>query len=211
MNNRPNLIPNIFERGYRGDGKYLTRNGAKDTKEYKTWYGMLERCYSGNKQKSSPTYIGCKVCDEWLNFQVFAEWYNSQPYSHKQDIKFDLDKDLLIDGNKIYSPETCILIPSIINMQFANIGKGIHLPGANWLPDRNKFMARGPRIEDGKQSTLGYFSLEEEAHKAYINAKENYIQKLAELYSNVLDIRIYQKLSNYSFNLDLYSKSNFIN
>ena len=69
-------------------------------------------CYDENELKKEPSYIGCKVCEEWLNFQNFARWIYDNKYECDD---LELDKDLLIKGNKIYSPNTCCLLPHEIN------------------------------------------------------------------------------------------------
>lgn len=77
---------------------------------YYTWYSMLCRCYSIKSQIKRPTYIGCTVCDEWKYFSNFKKWYDE---NYREG--FHLDKDILIAGNKIYSPDTCRFIPPRIN------------------------------------------------------------------------------------------------
>lgn len=69
---------------------------------------MLRRCYSEDNLKRSPTYRGCFVATEWHNFQIFCEWYlNNYPKDGK---KYQLDKDILFEGNKEYSPEKCMFV-----------------------------------------------------------------------------------------------------
>ena len=71
---------------------------------YSAWKSMLKRCYSSKYQDKRPTYKGCSVSDEWLTFSVFKVWMEKQDWEGKQ-----LDKDLLFEGNKIYSADTCVL------------------------------------------------------------------------------------------------------
>ena len=52
-----------------------------------------------------PTYIGCTVCIEWNNFQNFAGWFNENYIEG-----YDLDKDIKVNGNKVYSPVTCLIV-----------------------------------------------------------------------------------------------------
>ena len=82
-------------------------------KYYRTWKNMLERCYDSNLHLKHPTYIGCIVCEEWLTFSNFKAWMETQDFGGK-----DLDKDILVKGNKIYSPETCIFVTNAINLLF---------------------------------------------------------------------------------------------
>ena len=70
---------------------------------YQTWIDMLKRCYSDKLQERQPTYKGCSVSEEWLTFSAFKVWMEKQDFERKQ-----LDKDLLFEGNKVYSAETCV-------------------------------------------------------------------------------------------------------
>lgn len=98
--------PNVFKVGYMGLGIYKAKVKGKNTKAYDRWSHMLRRCYCDIYQSKYPTYIGCSVCDEWHNFQNFAKWFhNNYP---DDGVAYDLDKDIKIPGNKLYSPETCM-------------------------------------------------------------------------------------------------------
>lgn len=79
-------------------------------KSYMSWKNMLIRCYSAKYQINKPTYIGCSVCDEWLYFTNFKKWHDA---NYKEG--FELDKDILFQGNKIYSPANCCFIPNYLN------------------------------------------------------------------------------------------------
>lgn len=77
---------------------------------YRTWANMLERCYSDKFHVRQSTYIGCEVCDEWLTFSNFKRWMMVQDWQGKQ-----LDKDIRVKGNKIYSPNTCLFVTKAEN------------------------------------------------------------------------------------------------
>lgn len=66
---------------------------------YQRWRGMIRRCYSKAQLGKNPNYEGCTVCDEWLTFSNFKSWMEKQDWEGKE-----LDKDLLVRGNKVYSP-----------------------------------------------------------------------------------------------------------
>ena len=85
---------------------------------YDCWSGMLARCYSEKWHNKHPCYIGCTVDPRWYNLQVFAKWYGENFPSDSTE-RMELDKDTLIDGNKIYSPETCIFITKELNISAA--------------------------------------------------------------------------------------------
>ena len=103
----------VYNRGFYGMGIYTARKNNIKTEECVKWFSMFVRCYDEKYHKRQPTYIECEVSDEFCNFQNFANWY----YHHKYVCKYplEIDKDLLYEGNKIYSPSTCCLIPKEIN------------------------------------------------------------------------------------------------
>lgn len=103
------LRPSIYGVGFIGDGIYGSNNNGKKTAAYKKWFEMIRRCYDhSGYQVENSSYVGCSVCSEWHNFQNFAEWFYSQENSQCDDI--ELDKDSISDGNKVYSPDLCLLI-----------------------------------------------------------------------------------------------------
>jgi len=107
------LNKTIFNIGYIGEGKYKKSINGIKTKSYITWVGMIQRCYSDVHQLKHNTYIGCTVCEECKNFQNFALWYKENyPSFEIENSRWELDKDLLVKENKIYSPNTCVFIPN---------------------------------------------------------------------------------------------------
>jgi hypothetical protein len=113
------FAPSVHGVGFFGVGSYtaFTTSNKKSTKQYKTWICMLERCYSKKLHDKHPTYIGCSVHADWHNYQVFAKWFDENYIDG-----FQLDKDIKIDGNKIYSPSTCLFVCAKDNMIKASAG-----------------------------------------------------------------------------------------
>ena len=70
----------IYGVGYLGEGKYKAKKNGKDTEEYRIWYHMLRRCYSPKYQEQEPTYEGCTVENNWLNFQNMGKWIEENYY-----------------------------------------------------------------------------------------------------------------------------------
>jgi hypothetical protein len=104
-NVRDKLGPRVFGVGFAGIGPHKQFNGKKPTKAYSRWRDMLRRCYDKNMLKKTSAYAGCSVCDEWHNFQNFADWF-CQYFVEG----CDLDKDILSGSVKIYSPATCLFV-----------------------------------------------------------------------------------------------------
>lgn len=99
-------FPVIHGVGFYGEGRHQATKQKKPLPVYDCWRNMLARCYCDKIQEKRPTYKGCSVSPEWHNFQVFAEWYYLN-HPNDGDVHH-LDKDIKINGNKVYSPETCI-------------------------------------------------------------------------------------------------------
>jgi len=142
---------------------------------YGKWQSMIERCYSELKLKKSPAYVGCTVCDEWLLFSNFKKWMVKQDWENKH-----IDKDILISGNKIYSPETCIFVSPRINGLFrgCKIGKVKYPTGVTPQKLSGKFRARCAYNE--KVFNLGHFNTVEAAFEVYKSFKYMIIAMFAE-------------------------------
>jgi hypothetical protein len=80
---------------------------------YIVWADMLKRCYSPKYLAKYPSYKGCTVCEEWLHFSKFKSWMEQQDWESKE-----LDKDIMVEGNKTYSPNTCLFVSKEVNYIF---------------------------------------------------------------------------------------------
>lgn len=99
------LSASVYGIGYIGKGNHIASLKGKQTKAYKTWQHMIGRCYDAKTQEKKPAYIGCTVCKEWHNFNTFADWFDANYIDG-----YHLDKDIKIEGNRIYSPEACSFV-----------------------------------------------------------------------------------------------------
>jgi len=71
----------VYGVGYLGDGKHKSKVNNKLTTKYNVWNNILDRCYSEKDKYKYPAYYNiCTVCDEWLNYQNFAKWYEENMY-----------------------------------------------------------------------------------------------------------------------------------
>lgn len=94
--------------GYLGDGDYKSSINGETTPAYQCWRGMLRRCYHERRLDFAPTYADCTVADEWHNFQNFAAWY--EEHYPKDGGKYDIDKDIKVPGNRVYSADACMFV-----------------------------------------------------------------------------------------------------
>lgn len=112
------LRPSVYGVGFVGVGTYATHVGGasgKMTPEYGVWHGMMFRCYSKMRHTLAPSYAGCSVAAIWHNFQEFAGWYH-QNYPENGG-EYQLDKDIKVEGNRVYSPETCTFVTLEVNVR----------------------------------------------------------------------------------------------
>ena len=166
---------------------------GKITKEYTLWRSMLQRCYSKPFLEKQPTYIGCSVSDNFKHYHLFHVWCQTQVGFGKEG--YQLDKDLLIKGNKLYSEDTCVFIPNVTNSILLKTAAGRGLLPIGVTKNRKGFRAKC-RI-DGKEKCLGTFPILEDAFKEYKLFKESHIKAQAEIYKHEIDVRAYLALLNY--------------
>ena len=111
--------PSVYGVGVVGDKYPISKNG-KLIKEYDTWKCMLRRCFDKRYKEKQPSYQNVSCCDEWLLYENFYEWIHEQENFDKWlvGVRWALDKDILIKGNKTYSPNACCLVPQNVNNVF---------------------------------------------------------------------------------------------
>ncbi len=180
------------------DRSVATRIKGKQTKEYILWSGMLQRCYSKPYLEKQPTYIGCSVSDNFKYYHLFHAWCQIQIGFGKEG--YQLDKDLLIKGNKLYSEDTCVFIPSVLNSILLKTAAGRGLLPIGVSKNGKGFTAKCTIY--GKYKSLGTFDTPELAFGVYKNFKEAHIKTQAEVYKDSIDPRAYQALINYKVDIE---------
>lgn len=162
--------------------KYPAKLNGKIVKEYDTWRGMKRRCLDERFKKRCPAYKNVSCCDEWLLYENFYDWLHSQPNFDKwlNGERWHVDKDILVKGNKIYSPETCCLVPLNVNGLFSrgNTNKNKLPIGVN--PHGAGFQASCDDLHH-KKIYLGTYNTIEKAFYAYKEYKESLIKQVAEI------------------------------
>lgn len=166
---------------------------------YQTWMSILRRCYSSKQQVRTPTYVGCTVDPRWHYFSNFKNWVTSQPLHgcwYKDNQTFQIDKDFLIDGNKIYGPETCMILPNYVNSLFTSLKKdnGEYPLGVFYKKANKKFQSQ--IYSGGKKLYLGLYEDPMEGHLAWQKHKIKDLEAIVARYGVMTgsDKRVLSKL-----------------
>lgn len=196
----------VYGYGYFGVGPHVSEKRVDGKrvfdKSYRIWKAMIGRI--GNRDGKHPGYIDCDVCEEWRNFQVFADWYYDKYYM-VGDEQMQLDKDILIPGNKIYSPETCCIVPERIN----ELVSKIYTDKENKLPPGVR--RRNDSLSEKYRSVIIYrssykgetkvlsktFDSIKDAYAFYKSNKERLIHEVAEEYKGRIPNNVYTALRRY--------------
>lgn len=157
---------------------------------------MLTRCYS-DKYIKNQNYIDCYVCDEWKNYQNFAKWYSEHKYALSKDDSLELDKDIKVIGNKIYSPDTCLLLPHRLNTIVLDRknDRGNYALGVQKIKS-GAYIASCNGV-NGEKIYLGRFESEEEASNSYNIAKKKIIEIVVKQYKNIIPDEVYDAVMKY--------------
>ena len=165
------------------------------SQSYKEWHLMLNRCYNEKLKERLPTYQNCSVCDEWLYFSNFKKWFDNPENGYIDG--YALDKDILVKGNKVYSPDTCCFVPKEINVLFT---KRQNKRGEYPIGVFRNGKGFGAKVNiNGKSKRLGTFKSIEIAFNKYKQEKESHIKEIAQKYFNneMITKRVYDALMRY--------------
>ncbi len=195
--------PSVKGVGIVGD-EVIQRDG-KHIREYKLWQDMLGRCYYAKLHKRLPSYSDCTASNNFKYFPYFKEWCNNQVGFNSKDDKgkpFQLDKDMLLKGNNIYSENTCVFIPQEINLLLTSCKskRGELCVGVSLEKKSKKFVSYINIL--GEHKYLGSFNEEVEAFLVYKEAKESHIKTVANKWKDNIDSRVYDALMNYQVEIN---------
>lgn len=182
---------------FKVDGKWVLRTGHQG-KFMQTRLGVLhnnmtQRCKVGGRLQTyhSPFYSGVICSEEFADPQRFCDWAVDQVGWGNPG--WQLDKDLLVPGNRVYSAETCVFLPQEVNAGIIQPGWGKYLPGT-W-PEYKRWRSA---LKIKKQGVyLGTYHTELEAHQAYCEFRELHVAMLADKWRNEIDPRAYAALLNW--------------
>lgn len=180
-------------------GNEQVKIDGKHTKEYNLWRAMIDRCYWEEYQEKYTSYIGCTVSENFKYFPYFKEWCNAQIGFNLPT--YQLDKDLLIKDNRIYSEDTCCFVPREINNLtiLRKKSRGEYPLGVSWDAKSSKY--RSQLQKGDKRVCLGLFESPLEAFAVYKEAKEAYIKHKAELWKGCIDPKVYDALMKFTIEI----------
>lgn len=182
------LHPSIYGKGILGEG---FKQSDSQSYSFQLWKNMLKRCYSEVSFKKSPSYEQCLTSETFNHYQQFKTWCNQQ--LGFGNTGWELDKDILVKGNKVYSEDTCCFVPKEINLLLVkhDKGRGNYSLGVDYHKSRKQFRARC------SDKHLGWFNTEIEAFNAYKQSKEAHIKEVANKWKDQIDPRVYEALMKY--------------
>lgn len=162
---------------------------------YSLWRGVVQRTLSNtySKKRKRNVYEQATLCEEWYNFQVFCKFVCENNY---YNVGYQLDKDLLVRGNKHYSPKTCCFLPLELNGSICS-----DFENSNGLPlgvNRKYDYYEAAIGYKGKRKRLGKYKTTEEASAAYVIAKESYVKELALEWKDKIEPRAFEALMNWT-------------
>lgn len=193
------LFPVVSDIGYLGIGNYTTSVNHQKTLSYKKWVDIIHRCYRNSL--NTLAYQECTVCDEWKNYQNFAQWFEEN-YYEVPNITMSIDKDIIKKKNKIYCPEYCCFLPRNLNAIFERLNvckRGKYPVGVSFSRVVKKFEAYTHK--NGKKIHLGFYHTPKEAFYVYKEYKESYIRDMADKYKQWLPDKVYQAM--YAYEIDI--------
>lgn len=184
-NVKNNNMPSKYGVAYIGNTS--TKVDGVEKSSYRVWVGILDRVY-GKRIKS---YEDVSISKEWLSYANFESWYGENIYKVENE-KMCIDKDILSNSNnKVYSKETCLIIPERINnllIKFYDKETGI-----TYREKRNVYEV-SCRDLNGVKTYLGFYDNKEYALKVYKDFKIKTILEVIGSYKCKLPSKIYDLL-----------------
>ena len=160
-------------------------------RELTIWYKVIKRSKN----------INIDICEEWKDRECFVKWFKENKYSNFLQI----DKDILsIQQEKelrIYSPETCLLLPEEIN----GAESALHTISKIYFKD-DKYYIKFDCLEMDIENYKLIAESKEELIENYLKIVYEGFKIIVDKYKNTLPQRIYNLLKN----LDLVKNKNFI-
>jgi len=193
------FTPSVMGLGYLGKGNYPTIKNGQADKVYALWLNMLTRTYNSKFHKFNPRYEDCEIDPVWLNYSTFYEDVQRMcPHFYDEDVQYELDKDLLHKGNRVYGPNTCCFLPGELNtiLLQATSARGEYPVGVTLYTQSsiNPYRATISRSGAGKPKLVKGFPTIEEAFVWYCAQKKVYLLERVEYWRKYLTKDAYMAL-----------------
>ena len=152
---------------------------------WKTWNGIIRRTDNRDPkwiEQSKKSYLDCTLDSRWYKLSAFKEWIEQWDDFENKEV----DKDILIPGNKIYGPDTCLMVRPIVNAWFKPDRNRGDLPrGICWNTAWKRGKSSNPYRAQitpigGKRTGLGVYGTIEEASAVFEKARKEQIKILIE-------------------------------
>lgn len=162
---------------------------------YRMWSGIIRRCFDEKFKEKQPTYADCSIHPEWIYYSKFKEWVLLPENKYHDGLV--IDKDILVKGNKLYSPDTCCLVPQRINTLILKCDKYRGDLPIGVSRNNKRFSATLNRKH------LGTYDTPIEAFNVYKEAKENLIKDIAKEYydKGEITMNVYEALMKYQIEI----------
>jgi len=162
---------------------------------YRSCRNMYTRAYDPKFHEREPNYKDCEVDKAFESFMSFREWMTGRVFYGKDGEKLELDKDILVPDNKIYSPDNCVFILAKLNKFLTDSGatRGKHPTGVSWHESTGKYTARCRNPATGNPATgkpryIGLYDTVSEARIAYLTRKIEYFDYWLAIYKDNLRV-----------------------
>jgi hypothetical protein len=203
---RDKCIKNPYDRtlcgiGFLGEA-YI--NKETNIKSISKWRSMINRCYYEPYLKRERAYEKCTVCEEWHNYSNFKKWYDENYYIIDGKT-VELDKDIKYNNNNVYSPETCLFIPTEINRFLVNATNIKQRKHDNLPTGVSLHSINNTYIVQVTHKTKTFYNIQD-AFYYYKRTKEKAIKELAIKYKESIPIHVF----NYIYNYEVKDQRNII-
>ena len=199
---RQGSVANPYHKSVYGVGFYgeIGESWEEAKPHYNKWAGMLERVHVQEAIDKRPTYRDCTIVPEWYCFANFYRWSKEQVGCDQP--RWQLDKDILVKGNKEYGPETCCYVPSVINALFTKreACRGeLPIGVMRYKTRQGRWSIKAAVCDPDKGRNISGAGgcSPEEAFLWYKEKKEEIIRNQANKYKDVIDQKVYNALYSY--------------
>lgn len=194
----------VCNNGMVGYGDYIPKINNEHTRPYVYWREMIRRCYGELRKRElkNKNYEKCYVGYKWKNFQNFGKWFDENYYEINGQT-MNLDKDLLVRNNHVYSAKKCVFLPQDINKAIMNNNnrRGKYPLGVSFNKSKNAFQVACSTLKEVYGTHIGTFYNSTEAFYAYKKEKEKRLKELADSYHGIIPDNAYQALMNWEINI----------